>query len=151
MKLGYKTDDNGHEIIATTITPARIKELDVNLHVSVNHDVSYPLQSSHNKGFHIIVKDTNNQVITDFNIDNIKSESELIESSNKFFTSEDSFVMITSSTAGETFPYDEKVYNQTAMNNKSYSSFDDDLEELEDNAERIVDVFLNDELRWQVK
>ena len=151
MKLGYITDDNGHETIATTITTARIKALDVNLHVSVNHDVSYPLQSSHNKGFHIVVKDTNNQVITDFNLDDIKTESALIEASTKFFSSEDHFVMITSAASGETLPYDEKVYNQTSINNKTYRSYDDDLEELEDNSERIKDVFLNDEFRWQVK
>ena len=141
VRLGYKTDENGHDIIATTITSTRIKELDVKLFVSVNHDVSYPLQSSHNKGFHVLVKGEDNQLITDFNVDNIETELELIEAAKKYFSSEDQFVMITPASSGETFPFEEEVYNQTAINNKSYASYADDLEELEENIDHTVNVF----------
>jgi len=64
--------------------------------------------------------------------------------------SEDAFVMITTAQAGETFSYQSQVYNQTAIDNKSYDCWDEDAEDLEDSADEVVSVFLNDQLRWEV-
>lgn len=151
MKLGYKTDQDGHQLIGISITPARIRELDVKLLVKINKNVSYPLQSQHNKGFHVDVQGENGELITELDVNDVTTEPELIAVVTDFFSSTDHYVMITSVAAGETFHYQAKVYNQSAIDNKSYDSWDDDLDELEDNADRVVPVFLNSELRWQVK
>jgi hypothetical protein len=55
--------------------------------------------------------------------------------------------MITDAVAGESFPYGSRVYSRTAISNKSYADWGDDLEELDDHADSVVPVFLNDQLR----
>jgi len=151
MELGYKIDDSGQKIHATTIIPTRIKAQDVELLVNVNRDVSYPLNSPHNRGLHIKVRDKDKICITELNLEEITTEQELLTAVNEFFDDNDDYVMIENAAPGETFPYDSQVYNLTAINNHSYHGWDDDLEDLEDNADHQVTVFLNDNLRWQVK
>jgi hypothetical protein len=151
MRLGYKTDDSGHQHIGTSVTATRIRDLDVELFVTINKNVSYPLESSHNKGFHVEVHGKNAELITDFNVNDVATEFELIAAVTDFFTPKDNYVMITSAASGETFHYETEVYNQSAIDNKSYDCWDEDLEQLEDNADQVVAVFLNSELCWQVK
>mgnify|MGYP003624989260 CR=1 FL=1 len=151
VKLGYRIDDNGNEVIGTSTISTRIKELDVKLLIHINKDVSYPLQSPHNKGFHVKVRGKDGKLISDFNVNDVTTESELIDAVIDFFNNKDKYVMITSAVSGETFQYETKVYNQTAIDNKSYDCWDEDLEDLEDNVDHIVTVFLNNELRWEVE
>lgn len=151
VKLGYRIDDNGNEVIGTSTISTRIKELDVKLLIHINKDVSYPLQSPHNKGFRVKVRGKDGKLISDFNVNDVTTESELIDAVIDFFNNKDKYVMITSAVSGETFQYETKVYNQTAIDNKSYDCWDEDLEDLEDNVDHIVTVFLNNELRWEVE
>lgn len=150
MKLGYTKDHNGNEVSGTTIIPAHIRALDVALFVHRNRDISYPLQSPHNKGFHVDIQQQGGESITEFNVNGVSNESELIDAVNQHFDNPDTFVMITSALSGDTFAYETSVFDQTAIDNHSYDCWDEDKEELEDNAERVVPVFLNDQLRWQV-
>ena len=149
--LGHEIDENRDASIGNSTIATRIKDLEVKLLVHINKDVSYPLQSPHNKGFHVSVQGKNGELITDFNINDVTSETDLMNAVVDYFNSKDKFVMITSAVAGETFHYETKVYNQTAIDNKSYDCWDEDLDEIEDNADHLVSVFLNNELRWQVK
>ena len=151
MKIGYRIEDNGNEVIGTSTISTRIKELDVNIFVHINKDVSYPLQSSPNKGFHVKVQGIEGKLISDFNVYDVATESELINAVIDFFNNKDKYVMITSAASGETFHYETKVYNQTAIDNKSYDCWDEDLDELEDNVDHISTVFLNNKLRWEVE
>ena len=150
MRLGYTTDDSGSQITCTTVIPTHIRDIDVELLVHVNRDISYPLQSPHNRGLHVDVRQLSGGSITDFNVNEVTGEAELIDAVNDFFDSEDKYVMISDAACGETFSYETEVYDQTAIDNKSYDCWDDDKENLEDNADHLVSVFLNNKLRWQV-
>ena len=151
MELGYKTDDSGHKIHATSIIPARIKALEVELLVNVNRDVSYPLNSPHNRGLHVKIREKDNSLITELNLELVANEQELLTAVDEYFDDNDEYVMISTAAPGETFPYDSQIYNLTAIKNHSYYGWDDDIEDLEDNSEQQVTVFLNEHLRWQVK
>ena len=89
MELGYKIDDSGQKIHATTIIPTRIKAQDVELLVNVNRDVSYPLNSPHNRGLHIKVRDKDKICITELNLEEITTEQELLTAVNEFFDDND--------------------------------------------------------------
>ena len=119
--------------------------------VSLNRDVSYPLSSPHNKGFHVKVCGTSEAFFTEMNVNDIVTEDELIEVVNHKFDAKGDYVMISKAQPGETFAYDAQVYDRHAIEQKSYSNWDDDLEDLEDNAQQLVKVFLNDQLRWEVE
>ncbi len=153
MRPGHQTDSKGNEPINAvhpSVISAHLRALDVELIVKANKDLSYPLSSPHNNGLHVIVQDKKAAVITQFNTADVESETELIAAVNDFFNSNDQYVMITSASVGDTFAYNTTVYNQTAIDNKSYDCWDEDLETLEDHADQVVSVTLNDELRWQV-
>lgn len=150
MKLGYIIDDSGNEHRATSIIDAHIRALDVKLLVNVNKDINYPLSSPHNRGLHVKVQ-SNNELITELNIEALSSEADLLDTVKRFFDTQAHYVMITSAAAGESFPYSTPVYNRSAIDDKSYDSWDEDLEDLEDNADKLVTVFLNDQLRWQIR
>jgi hypothetical protein len=85
------------------------------------------------------------------NVNDIVTEDELIEVVNHKFDAKGDYVMISKAQPGETFAYDAQVYDRHAIEQKSYSNWDDDLEDLEDNAQQLVKVFLNDQLRWEVE
>jgi hypothetical protein len=150
MPLGYKTDENGKECLSTSIIDTRIKALDVELYVNVNKDLSYPLSSPHNNGFHVKVIGKTEAFRTEFNINKVATEEALIDAVSQFFFYPDQYVKIGTAQPFETFAFETEIYNRTKIDNKSYSSWDEDLEDLEDNANNVVGVFLNDHLRWEV-
>ncbi len=151
MKLGYKIDDNGNECLSASVISTRIRELDVELYITVNKDLSYPLSSPHNNGYHVKVVGKREAFRTEFNIDEVADEQAMIAAVNDKFNLTDEYLKIGSAKPGETFDFGTKVYNKTAIDQKSYGDWDDDLEDLEDNADKVVPVFLNDHLRWEVK
>lgn len=151
MKLGYKIDENGRECLSTSVISTRIRQLEVDLYVDVNKDLSYPLSSPHNKGYHVKVVGKREAFRTEFNVIDVTTEEEMIAAVNQRFDSEDEYVRIGNGKSGETFDFETKVYNKTAIQNKTYADWDDDLEDLEDNAEQVLPVFLNDHLRWEVR
>lgn len=150
MKLGYRIDDNGKEVIGTSKIKTKIRDIDVELFVDINRDVSYPLNSPHNHGLHVKVCGKSEAFFAEMNIDEAENEDSLIRQVNDIINRTGDFVMISKALKGETFGYDAQVYDREAINNKSYASWDDDLEDLEDNADSLVAVFLNDHLRWEV-
>lgn len=151
MKLGYKIDENGKECLSTSIISTRIRELDVDLYINVNRDLSYPLSSPHNQGYHVKVVGKREAFRTEFNLNDVNTEEQLVAAINDKFNSQDEFVRIGNGKSGETFDYETKVYNKTAIDKKAYADWDDDLEDLEDNADQVISVFLNDHLRWEVR
>lgn len=151
MKLGYKLDESGRECLSTSIISTRIRDLDVDLYINVNRDLSYPLSSPHNQGYHVKVIGQSEAFRTEFNINNVATEDEMVSAINDKFSPADDFVRIGNAKSGETYDFETKVYNRTAIEKKSYADWDDDLEDLEDNAENLVSVFLNNHLRWEVK
>jgi hypothetical protein len=151
MKLGYRKDDDGNEVVGVTRIEAKIREMDVELFVNKNKDVSYPLSSPHNKGFHVKVHGTSEAFFTEMNIQDVADKDQLIAAVKGQFDCTDDYAMISPADSGETFNYDSQVYNRTAIENKNYDSWDEDLEELEDNADKVVAVFLNDHLQWEVR
>lgn len=151
MKLGYRKDEDGNEVVGVTRVEAQIRDMAVELFVNKNADVSYPLSSPHNKGFHVKIHGTSEAFATEMNIQDVTSKDELIAAIKSRFDSTDDYAMISPADAGETFNYDSQVYNRTAIENKSYDSWDEDLEDLEDNADKVVAVFLNDHLQWEVR
>lgn len=150
MRLGYREDADGHEVVGTSRIAAKIRDMDVELFVDINRDVSYPLSSPHNKGFHVKVCGTSEAFRTEMNVTDVQDKEQLIAAVKATFDCSDEYVMIGAGLSGETFSYDAQVYNRTAINNKSYANWDDDLEDLEDNTDKLVRVVLNDHLRWQV-
>ena len=150
MKLGYRLDESGKEVLGTSKIKTTIRNIDVELFVDVNRDVSYPLNSKHNKGLHVKVCGKSEAFFTEIDVMDIFEEKTLISYVSDFFEREGDFVMISKALKGETFAYDAQVYDRKAINNKSYANWDDDLEDLEDNADSLVEVFLNDHLRWEV-
>lgn len=151
MEFGYKMGDLGDKIHATSVIPAHIKALDVELLVNINHDVSYPLNSPHNRGLHVKIRDNNKTFITELNIEKVATEQELIQAVTDSFHINDEYVMINKAVSGDTFPFDSPVFNLTAINNQSYHGWDDDQQELDDDVDQQTRVFLNEKLRWQVK
>lgn len=150
MKLGYRLDEKGKEVIGTSKIKTKIRKMDVELFVNVNRDVSYPLNSPHNQGLHVKVCGKSEAFFTELNVLDVVNEQQLIDYINEFFNRQGDFVMITKALKGETFSYDTPVYDRMAITNQSYANWDDDLEDLEDNADDVVAVFLNDNLRWEV-
>jgi hypothetical protein len=152
MRLGYRINEDGAEVVGTTRIETTIREMAVELYVDKNADVSYPLSSPHNKGFHVKIHGTSEAFFTEMNINDVTEKEQLIKAVISRFDCPDIYVMISSGNAnsGDTFNYDSQVYNRTAIDNKSYNNWDEDLEELEDNADKVVTVFLNDHLRWEV-
>lgn len=150
MKLGYRLDDSGKEVLGTSKIKTKIRDIEVELFVDVNRDVSYPLNSPHNQGLHVKVCGKSEAFFTELNVVDVADEAALIEYVNEVFSDQGDFVLISKALKGETFAYDAPVYNRTAINDKSYANWDDDLEDLEDNAEDVVAVFLNDHLRWEI-
>ena len=148
MKLGYRLDDSGKEVLGTSKIKTKIRDIDVELFVDVNRDVSYPLNSPHNQGIHVKICGKSEAFFTELNIIEVTDETALIEYVNDVFSCQGEFVMISKALKGETFAYDAQVYDRTAINNKSYANWDE--EDLEDNADDVVSVFLNDHLRWEV-
>lgn len=151
MKLGYRKDEDGNEVVGVTRVEAQIREMAVELFVNKNADVSYPLSSPHNKGFHVKVHGTSEAFFTEMNIQDVINKEELIAAVKSRFDCTDDYAMISPADSGETFNYDSQVYNRTAIENKNYDSWDEDLEDLEDNADKVVAVFLNDHLQWEVR
>ena len=150
MRLGYCLDDKGKEVLGTSKIKTQIRDMDLELLVDVNKDVSYPLNSPHNQGFHVKVCGKSEAFFTEMNIVDVEDEQGLIAKVNEVFNRQGDFVMIKKALKGETFSFDAKVYDKTAINDKAYANWDDDLEDLEDNADCVVAVFLNDHLRWEV-
>ncbi|MFT5163187.1 MAG: hypothetical protein ACI9FJ_001772 [Alteromonadaceae bacterium] len=151
MKIGYKTDENGNEHIAITTIDAHIRAVNVKLLVNINKDVNYPLSSPHNHGYHVLVHNQDNQTLCEFNIETATTQAEVIAATSDFFANQDQFVMIApQAKSGDTFDYTTQVYDKTAIENKNYDCWDEDLEDLEDNADKVVSVKLNDQLRWEV-
>lgn len=153
MSLGYTTDENGHEYMATTHIATRIRQLDVDLQLSVNCDLSYPLNSPHNQGFHVKVVDQSDGLIAEFNLNSAETEQQVIEAVKARFEISDHYQVIAPKNAqtGDTFAFNHhEIYNRTAIDNKAYADWDDDLEEIDDHAEQVADVTLNDQLRWQI-
>lgn len=150
MKLGYRLDDSGKEVRGTSKIKTKIRDIEVELFVDVNRDVSYPLNSPHNQGLHVRICGKSEAFVTELNVLEVVDESALIRYINDVFSRQGDFVMISKALKGETFAYDAPVLDRDAINNKSYVNWDDDLEDLQDNAEDVVAVFLNDHLRWEV-
>lgn len=150
MQLGYKLDDDGHEVMGISVIDSHIRGVDVTLIYYINKDISYPLSSPHNKGFHVAVHGVDDEFITEVNVNDVANEEELVAKVTQLFHSQDEYVMITSANSGETFPFTTRVYDQTAINDKRYDCWDEDAEDLEDNADKVAPIFLNDQLRWQV-
>ena len=151
MMLGYRKDEDGNEVVGITRIEAKIREMEVELFVNKNKDVSYPLSSPHNTGFHVKVHGTSEAFFTEINVQDVTDKEQLIAAVKGRFDCPDDYAMISPADSGETFNYDSQVYNRTAIENKSYDCWDDDLEDLEDNADKVVAVFLNDHLQWEVR
>lgn len=150
MKLGYRKNLDGEVVPGTSKIKTTIRQLEVELLVDINRDVSYPLSSPHNKGFHVKICGTSEAFFTEFNVNDVEDEESLVSAVRQQFDSADEFIMISKALPGETFSYDAQVYNHSAIKDKRYSNWDDDLEDIEDNADQIVKVVLNDHLRWEV-